>query len=474
MAVSNKRAVADVGASNKQPTMRISFALLLICCCSTGIAQEYAGFRTSNYTGVQGAFFNPASLAGSKYRFDVNLFSISSMVGNNNAAFNLRDMTALENDYIEDKFFGEDAKNSSGIVDLDIHGPSGMFNVKKFTIGITTRLRTMANIRDIDGKLVNKLTTDFESDPELPYSVNSSDNMRMAVNGWAEIGITAAREILHSGSHHVKGGITLKYLRGAANGYLHIDRFNGTLSEDELAQDVYLSNTTGTIGMGFSGSSVSDVEIGKLLKNQGSGFGAELGLIYEFRPDPLSSEYKIRAGIALQDIGSIRYTRDPQRSGSYNVNITGAERFYLNELDGMEIDNYAAYFDAHPDYFTPAAANADREYNVMLPARMQLDLDYAFNSKFFLNLAGQVPLSGSENKPYNNQYYSGITLTPRFETRRIGAFLPLNYNGLTAFNAGVALRVGPVFLGSGSVISALVDESKQADFFIGFRFGGLK
>jgi len=36
-----------------------------------------------------------------------------------------------------------------------------------------------------------------------------------------------------------------------------------------------------------------------------------------------------------------------------------------------------------------------------------------------------------------------------------------------------ALKLGPLFIGSGSIITAALSESKQADFFFGIRFGGL-
>ena len=85
---------------------------------------------------------------------------------------------------------------------------------------------------------------------------------------------------------------------------------------------------------------------------------------------------------------------------------------------------------------------------------------------------GQLPISSK--KEFNSRYFSGFSLTPRYEGRVFGFYLPLNYNSLTKFNAGVSLRVGPMFIGSGSVLSALIGNSKQADFHFGIRFGGLK
>jgi hypothetical protein len=58
--------------------------------------------------------------------------------------------------------------------------------------------------------------------------------------------------------------------------------------------------------------------------------------------------------------------------------------------------------------------------------------------------------------------------------KRFGFYLPINYNELTKMNAGAALRVGPMYVGSGSILSALMGKSKQADIYFGFRIGILK
>lgn len=64
-------------------------------------------------------------------------------------------------------------------------------------------------------------------------------------------------------------------------------------------------------------------------------------------------------------------------------------------------------------------------------------------------------------------------LTPRYEGKIASFWLPLSYNNLTKWNAGFSVQVGPVFVGSGSVLTALTGDSKQADFHMGVRFGKL-
>jgi hypothetical protein len=52
--------------------------------------------------------------------------------------------------------------------------------------------------------------------------------------------------------------------------------------------------------------------------------------------------------------------------------------------------------------------------------------------------------------------------------------MPSNNNSLTRMNAGVPLRFGPLFIGSGSVLMAALGASKQADVYFGLHIAGCK
>src|SRR5688572_32103032 len=99
-------------------------AILCILCFgfSSVRSQDYPGYRAGNYTGVNGVFFNPANIADSRYRFDFNLFSMNSFVGNDKASFNVkRAVNSFDTDTLDNLVFGKDAGKSSGMVSLDFH-----------------------------------------------------------------------------------------------------------------------------------------------------------------------------------------------------------------------------------------------------------------------------------------------------------------------------------------------------------------
>jgi hypothetical protein len=334
----------------------------------------------------------------------------------------------------------------------------------------------MSTLTDIDGRLLDKISSDINNNVGLPYTISSSSNMRMNVNAWTEFGASAARVLYDKGTHFIKGGITLKYLAGAGNGYISIDNLNAHLDYDVIADDVYMDNATGRISMGFGGVNLSSFETTDVLSGNGSGLGADIGFVYEYRPHAVSAsrrdlnKYKVRAGLAFLDLGSIRYNKDMQRSGGYTIGITGSERFYLNQLSDADIDGYRDVFESNPQYFTEDADNSQTSYRVSLPSMVQMDVDYHLHSGFYVNMLAQFP--ANSEKEYNGRIATTVGITPRYERKSIGVYLPVYYNSLSDLNAGLSLRLGPVFFGSGSFLSALAGKSEQVDMHFGLRFGG--
>lgn len=454
----------------------------------TAQAQDFPGFRTSNYAGVNGVFFNPASIADSRYRFDVNLFAIQAQAGNKQASFKLSNIgDSFKGDSsVSAQLFGKNNGKANGLANLALYGPSVMFNAgNKWSFAVTSRSRLLMNFREVDGKLVDQIINNDVNDPSLPYAISSQGNMRLNATGWTEFGASAAREIFDKGVHFLKGGVTLKYLAATGNAYVNINNFNGHMDADIAKQDAYLYNTTGHVGMGFSGVKTDGFEISDLTDFNSKGIGADIGLVYEFRPDfeklrekgpeGTVNKYKLRVGLAITDIGRLKFTPDASRSGSYDMHITGTNRYYLSELNGVELDNYNQYFGSRPQYFTKSAEGNDgSKYSVSLPTALHLDADYAIEKGFYVNLATQLSLAGNSTKVYNSTYYNSVSLTPRWEKKTIGVYLPMNYSQLTKFNVGLGARLGPVFFGSGSIFNLLFGSSRQADAQFGIHVYGLK
>jgi hypothetical protein len=150
--------------------MKNKLLVLLILTASIAKAQSYLGYFHDNYAGVQSVLFNPASIADSRFKTDVNLFSASGSVQNDLYGVRLFDV------YKDGYDFDTEAKMTpsnanSGLANFDIMGPSFMFNIApKHTIAVFTRARSVSNIRNINGYLIDQVkdgldeSTDFNLD----------------------------------------------------------------------------------------------------------------------------------------------------------------------------------------------------------------------------------------------------------------------------------------------------------------------
>ena len=440
--------------------------------------QGLPGYSSGNYTGVNGVFTNPANIADSRYRWDFNLFGVALTLGNNKASFRKKDFDHFDADTIKNRFFSGGDGPVSGAASLTFTGPSLCFNLgKKSAIALTTQSRLMVNIADLDGKLAKQLFDNGDNEVAYPYPIASSQDMVMNVNGYTAFGLTYARVILSDGKNFLKAGLTLKYLAGAMNGYVQINGIHATVGRDEERREEYLSGASGAVALGFGGVDLNDMSVSDLTDFRSTGFGGDLGLVYEYRPDTSrvyggQNKYKLKIGLSLMDVGSIRYTRDQQRSGSYQVHIPDGERFYLSTLTDAALDDLTDSLNRYPKYFTPEGSQTST-YKVSLPTTLRLAVDYHLHRSFYVGLAAQAAFTSSR-KPANAWEYSAVTLTPRYEGRGIGFFVPMTYSSLSGGTAGLALRLGPLYLGSGSILSAAFGTSRRADAFVGLHFGGLK
>lgn len=446
--------------------------LCIIVSVATARAQTYPGYRTGNYTGVNGVFFNPANIADNRYKWDVNIFAINGFVGTSQSGLKFSDITRSFNaDSLKSKLLRGNS-NVNSLSYADILGPSVMFSLSpKTSLAFTTRSRVFANGRNIDGNLAGAILDKGATTTGIPFNFNS--NMLVHATGWTEIGGSIGQVFTNKGSHSFfKGGVTLKYIAGTADSYLSTTNFRGTVNG---SGNVYLTNTTGALALNTTAANFGDYSFKDFFKFNGHGVGADIGFVYEWRPtadysmyesDRFANKYKLKISGSLLDVGRISFNRSTNQAASYTVNIPPAGSFALSQFAGKSIKDYKGILDASP-YFTGTATGSS--YKVNLPTTIHAEVDYMISSHFALNAAGQF--TTNKKSSLSLYYYDAYSFTPRWENRTFSVEIPMSYNDLTQFNAGLAFRAGPFFIGSGSVLSAIVHDSRQADLHLGFHFG---
>ncbi|MBP6430252.1 MAG: hypothetical protein KA319_00620 [Ferruginibacter sp.] len=444
----------------------IVIAILIFVSNSTKAQLSFSGIKAGNLSGVLGGTVNPANLADNHYKWDVNLFSVNQHLSNSNQSFKFSTLFDGNSTFFDDVF----NSNSSIPVNLNVSaeavGPSVMYNTgKKWSFGLITRGRVAGNLQEFDPNFLQSINN--VTDGTLPQSIASNNNQKLSVTAWSEIGVSAATIINDKSPHVIKAGATIKYLMGYANAFANINQFKGTLNED-ISGDVFLSNTTGTIAVGNSGS-IEQFNNGDF-KKSGSGVGFDIGAVYEFRPDGYEKKYKYKIGLAINDIGSIKYKTTNSQFANYTIDITGGETWYPSELDGLDLNEIKTYLDSKPNLFT-RNFNGDQSYKVGLPTTINLSAGMHLHKNFYLDATATVNAAKKTNL-YSATYSNTYTVTPYFETNKIGVYLPINYNAISKFNVGFAVKAGPIFIGGSSLINSFFN-SKSLDLFAGIRFGGM-
>lgn len=435
--------------------MRIFNVFLFLLFINVASAQNYFGYLSDNYSGLHGVTLNPANVTGSKFRTEVNL--VSGNASFNNDYFILDVSDAINGTDIEDANFLA-SENNNFAFSADVMGPSFMFNLSpKHSIGIITRGRAFFNVNKIKGELFDAFEDDFDSENDFTLT---EDEFTTTVHGWAELGIAYGRTLIDKEQHFLKGGVTLKYLQGAGNAYTRGSNLFVNFDADGFAPGVGTITTTGQIeygsSQGINGDGDFEIESGS------NGFGADLGFIYEWRPDPTDldndsrSNYKLKLGLSITDIGSINY--DNAEANTYDI---------TESIDENTFESQEDFEDKLNNLYNRISTNDFTK--VKLPTALHLTADYNLDTQFFVNLRTDLSLRKA-NTINTNKIDNSVIVTPRFERKWVSVFMPLSVMDYSGFNAGFGFRAGPLFLGSNTVLTNLMSsKSKATNVYFGLK-----
>ncbi|TNJ45786.1 OmpA family protein [Tamlana fucoidanivorans] len=118
--------------------------------------------------------------------------------------------------------------------------------------------------------------------------------------------------------------------------------------------------------------------------------------------------------------------------------------------------------------------DSGRGVKLDLPTAVHVNADWNINNAFYINLNTDVSLI-SKSRKTANYIWNTVSLTPRYESKWFGFYLPFSVIEKSGFRIGAGLRAGPLYIGSGSVISAVLsDNNKEADVYAGLKISLFK
>ncbi len=471
--------------------LRVSWTFyLLFLTVVTATAQDWMGYHSSNYGGINNVGIQPASIADSRFKFNMNIIAVDVRASNNYLILKNDGFGKLLSDSIRRGNFVESDKTGEkgAFGNLHVQLPSFMLTLSpKHAIGFSFRSRTMINADNI-GPQVSEFIDKIESNQEFSIGLNEQfdiENLYAQAHSWAEYGFTYARVVVDEGDRFLKAGITAKALSGVASGYAYINRltYNGLTSNSvDIAranlQTGYSQNIDDFDRRSDQGESNLSIIRDELFSNLSLGF--DFGLVYEYRPEHDKyrytmdgeeglirrdrNKYKYKIGLSLLDIGSINYDKS-RNSGDIEETTLRTSDLSIEDL----LNNNQSLDDIIDSLFV---FNRGGSYRMNLPTRIVGQFDYNLHKNIYINFTSQTAFKGGASDKEKTRYLSTVSLTPRIENKGQGIAIPFSYDKFANFNVGLSVRVGPLVLGSKGIISSLLGKDiTEADAYAALRFG---
>jgi len=176
----------------------------------------------------------------------------------------------------------------------------------------------------------------------------------------------------------------------------------------------------------------------------------------------------------LRNLGSMTFKDANNKSTDYNLTIPVATPanpgLNLNQFNNtsslLDVENVLI----QSGYLHKTVSNKD--FKVKLPTMLTVYTDVKIISKLYVSAYAQKKVNpDNENDQVTSQNI--LTLTPRFNSGYFEIFSPWSSAEVSGITGGLGVRVGGFYLGSGSVVTAVLNDTKQADLFLGFRWGFL-
>ena len=317
-------------------------SISLICLISTTFlfAQDhFIGVNTSSRVGILNANLNPAELANLSKKFEVNIYGLSLNFSNN--IISLDDITS-DTDIEGLLFKGNSTVTASA--DVEYAGPGVAMRWLNWGFGITSKGHIKFDLVDIDPNLGDALLNSSDINLNGTTTISNDFNQRLSGVSWGEIGLSAGRNVFENEKHRFNAGITFKLLFPGSYINFGVDKFQGNITtfydQNNPSNSAAFLTTNGPVNVNFSYSGNLAENFTNASDYTSSVFGSlngiatDIGANYQWKDG--DKKYKINAGMAIRNIGSMTFKDSNNSSNSYNLNIPESNPLNLNSFDGFD------------------------------------------------------------------------------------------------------------------------------------------
>jgi len=443
------------------------FFFTLLLAFSSAEAQRFNGFIYSDFSGILGARVQPASIAGSPYKWDVSLINGDAFITNNIGKLERNGETSTITRFIDDKTKFLQANASVGGISAMLSLPNNQ------AIGIQYQLRAQVSANNITPDFVSQVNR--FTDARFLNSTTEDQSGELAAAVWRELSFTYAKVVHDDGYNRWKFGVTAKMINTYGGAYVKLNDLDYDINGQGLAQ---FTNWQMDFGYSFNldpfdGFNGNEQFNGLPPKNKYSS-AYDIGVVFERRASrapPKTAvgtrlepdvDYEFRVSASLIDIGRMKFTQGlaSTRVRGIDPGITGP--LDLDQLlDGVDdAASLAQTFDTFTDIETIPGT-----FTLSLPTTLNLNFDYNFGNDWWINANGLIDASGLMPTDLKLNYLSNLTITPRWEQSRKAVYMPVYINQIGDFHLGLAARLGVLTLGTQNLGSLFAPERTNFGFF---------
>jgi hypothetical protein len=436
--------------------MKVPGTILLFCASLFQLkAQHYTATFGSSYSGSLNTHNNPASIVNAPFRWDITLLGIQDKHTTN--FIEVHNYSLLSNPVNSEYLVSNGRFKRHGDLNFNIN----LFNTrialnKKNAIAFGANIRSAATLKTTDYNFVDTLQRfgDFFHQNEGAGTMA----LDISAGGWAELYATYAGTILDNEYGRLNAGITFKLNRGLSAAFVRLA--NGNFIRNADGSTAEYTITGADLDFGYSSNFDRWNSERKFNTNAGDFFSFtegggsfDVGVEYLVKLQSTPSmdddtwfDYNWKLGLSVMDIGYAQYHFGKYSTRARNVRAGVTDLVMDGALDST-ITNLGDLRDSLTRVFNTVGTYGGK-FRVAHPTRLNVNVDKFVNDAFYINADLSLNLAsiGKSNGRYVKDM-SLLTITPRWETRKKGFYLPVYYNTRSQLWIGGAVRVGPITFG---------------------------
>jgi len=440
--------------------------LPLLLFCNYLAAQNYQAINGSPYAGSLAVVNNPASIVHVPYAWDITPFSVQLKHTTN--AFKIEKYSLLSSAANAETVMQNGTKKRFAFVNQDIR----LFNTR-VSLNSKAAIAFGANIRNYgaaESSVSNWQDTVFSV---RDFMKINNDNQPLSGKAtaavWGELYVTYAQTVIDDGDRLLNGGITVKITRALAGGY----GITGGLRQAPftIAGQTGYALTVGNLQYGYSSNidiidsnNTTWVNTKRFLKRTTTGVSVDIGIEYillsnEDNEDASDYAYKTKIGLAVMDFGSNKYQYGRRSriatAGKPGISDTLIENKFSTVVGVDDFNDSLATI-------TGSIARVNGEFHIYQPTRLMINIDQHIFNNVFVNAELTIPLMPVFAK--KSLYISDMNLlaiTPRWELKSMGVYLPVLFNSKQQLWVGGAIKAGPVLFGTHNLANLFSKNKTQ-------------